>query len=203
MMRPPIAVASSPGGGDTSGLAASLAVASCRRDGGACLLVEFSSGAPADRAPTLLASSEAREIERSLKDAGLKGASRGHICTIALDESLWEEIGPDSLIEIAGGYRVVFSMGAGVSHERMPLLSRGLAGCVVLLNLPEERSLGALIAAEMLGSGTPVKLTGSSPGPVAARRALAGVLPGGASERYARMVVECFAARSGAEAARR
>ena len=203
MRLAPIAVAASPRGGDTSGLAAALAVAAAHHDAGGCLLVEVSSGAPVQRTPTLLASPGARAIERSLRVVDLEGASRGHLCTISFSALQWEEISPEELITAAGSNRVVVSLGSHAPHEQLSRWELDLAGCVVLLDLPEERSLGALTAAELVASGIPVKLTGSKPGPVASRRALAGVLPGGSAERYARRVVGRFAAGSGAKSSRR
>lgn len=204
MIATSIVVASTPGGAETSGLAAAIGVASARQGSGAALLIELASSAdePVHRSPTLLASSQAREIERSLRDMGLKAASRGHICTLSLDLHQLEEIGTEAFADLAGSSRVVFSLGTGALYETILRIREGLSpvsglGCLVLLDLPHERSLGALIAVEMLSAGIAIKLTGERPGLVASRRALAGVLPGGQTEKYAERIVEQLSGRRG------
>jgi len=190
--RSAIAVIGSPMADATIGLAATLAVAVAKSDQLSCLLVEIVSEDSAKRSPTLLASTEARAIEGRLGDSGIEGASRGHICSISLTDERWEEVGPSALIELALPSRVVFSFGAEAPHERISALGDDLAGCVALLDLPAERPLGAILAAEMLDRGAAVKITARQPGPVAARRALAGVMPGGAAEQYAEHLVSCL-----------
>ena len=202
MIATPIVVASTPGGAETSGMAAAIGVASARQGSGAALLVELACtpDEPIHRPPTLLASSQAREIERSLRDTGLQAASRGHICTLSLDLVQMEEIGVEALVELAGISRVVFSLGADGIHETIFRIHEavhplsGLAS-LLLLDLPQERSLGALIAAEMLSAGIAIKVTRVRPGLVASRRALAGVTPGGQTERYAERVVDQLSGR--------
>ena len=189
MGRTSLAVVGSPIVGSTVGLAATLAVAAARSDQLSCLLVEVVSGDSAHRSPTLLASAEARAVEGRLRDSGMEASSRGHICSVSLSDERWDEVGPTALVDLAMPSRVVFSLGAEIPYQRASDLGEVLAGCVALLDLPEERSLGALVAAEMLDRGIAVKVTGRQPGPVAARRALAGVMPGGAAEQYAQRVV--------------
>ena len=195
MSRSAIAVVGSPIVDSTAGLAATLAVAAARNDQLSCLLVEMVSEESAHRSPTLLASAEARAIESRLRHAGLEAASRGHICSTSLTDERWEEAGPLALIEHAMPSRVVFSFGADIPYRRISELGADIAGCVALLDLPAERSLGALVAAEMLARGIAVKVTGRQPGLVAARRALAGVVPGGAAEQYAERVVSQLVGR--------
>lgn len=189
MSRSAIAVVGSAQVDSTAGLAATLAVAVARVDGLSCLMVELVPDDSVNRAPTLLASAEARAIENRMRDGGLEAASRGHICSISLTGAQWEEVGPHTLLDMAKPSRVVFSFGTVTPFERMIELEGELAGCVALLDLPEERSLGALIAEEMIGRGVAVKVTGRQPGLVAARRALAGVRPGGGAEQYGERVV--------------
>lgn len=189
MSRSAIAVVGSPLIDSTAGLAATIAVAVARADQMSCLLVETVPDDSAHRSPTLLASAEARAIEARLRDVGVESASRGHICSISLTEERWEEVGPLSLVELATPSRVVFSFGSEAPYRRISELGDEIAGCIVSLDLPAERPLGALMAAEMLERGIPVKVTGRQPGPVATRRALAGVMPGGAAEQYAQRTV--------------
>lgn len=189
MSRFAIAVVGSPLIDSTAGLAATIAVAVARADQMSCLLVEAVHDDSTHRSPTLLASAEARAIEARLRGKGLEAASRGHICSISLTEERWEEVGPPALVELAMPSRVVFSFGSEAPHRRISELGDEPGGCVALLDLPAERPLGALVAAEMLERGIPVKVTDRQPGPVATRRALAGVMPGGAAEQYAQRVV--------------
>jgi hypothetical protein len=187
-----IAVVGSPQVESTVGLAASIAVASAKAHGESCLLVDLVPDDTVSRSSTLLASAEARSLEARLRATGLEAASRGHICAISLAESSWDEIDPAELTEAATPSRIVLSLGSKRPHERIAEWQEGVGGCVALLDLPAERSLGALVFAEMSARGIPVKLCGRPPGLVAARRALAGVLPGGHAEEYGMRVVSHF-----------
>jgi len=191
-----IAVVGSPQVESTVGLAASIAVASAKADGESCLLVDLVPDDAVSRSSTLLASAEARSLEARLRGAGLESASRGHICTISLGQSSWDEIATAELTEAASPSRIVLSLGSKRPHERITGWHGGVHGCVALLDLPAERSLGALMVAEMSARGIAVKLCGRPPGLVAARRALAGVPPGGHAEQYGQRVVSHFDRRS-------
>lgn len=187
-----IAVGGSPQVESTVGLAASIAVASAKACGESCLLVDLVPDDAVSRSSTLLASAEARSLEGRLRDMGLEAASRGHICTLSLAQSSWSEIDTAELSEAATPSRIVLSLGSKRPHEQIVHWHEGVQGCVALLDLPAERSLGALVVAEMSARGIAVKVCGRPPGLVAARRALAGVLPGGFAEQYARRVVSHF-----------
>jgi len=132
---------------------------------------------------------------------GLEAASRGYICTLSLAQSSWNEIDAVELTEAAMPNRIVLSLGSIRTHEQIVGWREGIQGCVALLDLPAEKSLGALVVAEMSARGIAVKVCGRPPGLVAARRASAGVLPGGFAEQYARRVVSHFD-RGGAGRAR-
>jgi hypothetical protein len=187
-----IAVVGSPQAESTLGLAASIAVESARADGESCLLVDLVADEAISRPSTLLTSAEARSLEARMRDAGLESASRGHICLISLTQSDWDQIGALELTEAAMPSRIVMSLGSRQPHERIVDWQGAVQGCVALLDLPAERSLGALVVAEMSARGIPVKLCGRPPGLIAARRALAGVPPGGHAEEYGRRVVSHF-----------
>ena len=61
------------------------------------------------------------------------------------------------------------------------------AGLLICAELPRQRSLAALVVVEAMGAGARVRVVSRPPGRVAARRALAGIEPGGdATRRFGR-----------------
>ena len=161
--------------GASRSLAASVAVEAAVLTGAGTLLAEVGARR---RGPTLLASSGARELEAALRSSGRRCSARGHVCQLALEEG--EEI--DELVAS------IADSGAELAVVHLPgrlwvpaLEAEGLAtagGCL-LVSLPAERSLAALAVEELARRRLQCRVATRPPGPLAARRALAGARPGG------------------------
>lgn len=163
--------------GPSQGLAAAVAVEAAVLTGAGTLLVEVGEGTRR-RGPTLLASPGAREIEEALRSAGRRASARGHICHLAAE-------GGESIDEVAA---MVEESGAELAIVHLPgrlwvpaLEAEGLAaaGGSLLVSLPAERSLAALAVEQLARRRLPCRVATRAPGQLAARRALAGVRPGG------------------------
>jgi len=162
--------------GPSQGLGAAVAVEAAVLTGAGALLVEVGEGARR-RGPTLLASPGAREVEETLRSAGLRASARGHICHLAVESG-----------QVADVAEAVADSGAELAVVHLPgrlwvpaLEAEGLApvgGCL-LVALPTERSLAALAVDELARRGLPCRVATRAPGQLAARRALAGVRAGG------------------------
>ena len=169
------------------GTAAAVAVEGAALTGVGTLLVELGEGTRR-RGPTLLAAPGARRVEAALRREGLGASARGQICHLALshpDQGLEQVAGA---IAVAGAELVVIHLpGAlwvpALERENLPIT----AGCL-LVSLPAERSLAALAVGELERRGLPARVATRPPGPVAARRALAGLRPGGAASGSARRI---------------
>jgi hypothetical protein len=176
-----------PGAGDRLATAAAFAVA-CAASEAAPRPVALVDVGGARRGPTLLASAGARELETAAREAGLECAARGRLAWVAIaGGDGWEDELGIALSALAPAATVVVAVPP-------PLLRRALASAVavdgVLLRaaLPEQRALAALAVGELRSEGVPVRVTARAPGRVGARRALAGLEPGGeASRRAARL----------------
>ena len=172
--------------GSEGALPLAAAVGVFAADSGREVILAELSEPPRPRRATLLATPAARGLERELSARGLVAAARGHICHLALAAE------PDSLEALAS-----LDSRAGLILAHMPpLLWReslehpGLRPRAALLGvtLPTDRPLAALVAAEMRGEGVRVKLATKPLPLLAARRATAGVAPGGsAGTRVARL----------------
>ncbi len=165
------------------GLAAAVAVEGAALTGAGTLLVEMGEGAQR-RSPTLLAATAARRIEEGLRRMGLRGAARGLVCHLA-------SAGGDALDETraaVGTADVELAVIHLPSRLWVPALDSGLeiGGCCLLASLPSERSLAALAVGELERRGVPRRIATRAPGPLAARRALAGARPGRVHSEYAR-----------------
>ena len=167
------------------GLAATVAVEAAVLTGAGTLLVEAGEGARR-RSPTLLAAARARRIEEAIARVGLRGSARGHLCHLPLPDSA------TALESIAAAHRadaelvVVHLPGAlwvPVLESTLPI-----AGACLLASLPGECSLAALAVGELERRGVPVRIATRAPGPLAARRALAGSRPGGPHSDSARRI---------------
>ncbi|MFN8152498.1 MAG: transglycosylase SLT domain-containing protein [Solirubrobacterales bacterium] len=178
--------------GEASGadaVAAAVAVAASSVEPGAesALLVDLRSS-PRPWRGTLLASAGARQLEAVAVDAmGLRAVARGRICFAAPREPgadaasvvahLAEPELPSPLVACVcdpGDFRAVLA--AAPTDERAALV-RALPGA--------DRSLLALLVAELHGERIPVKAWTAPVGTIPARRALAGLEPGGATGRRA------------------
>ncbi len=152
------------------------------------VLVADAAGEAARRGPTMLASPAARALEAALRGRGVRASARGHFCHLAV------EANAPALAELA---TLATATGAGVLVARVPpglwpaaLDAAELAtrSAVLLADLPAERSLAALVHAEGRAKGVCVRVSDVRPSALAARRALAGVRPGGKlSERMSRL----------------
>jgi hypothetical protein len=167
------------------GLAAAVAVEAAALTGAGTLLIELGERAQR-RGPTLLAAPAARRLEEALRSAGRRASARGHLCHLALADP------GDDLAELTA---VISGSGAelAVVHLPGPLWVPALeqprlesvGGCL-LVSLPGERSLAALAVEELGHRGLPARVVTRAPSPLAARRALAGVRPGGRFSELAR-----------------
>ena len=172
--------------GDGLAAAAATAVAMAARDEGepgtGSLLVEV--GARGQRRPTLLSSSVARGLEQRVAEADLpwRPAARGRICWagVAMEDGWPEVLG--SLVEVAG-CPVVAHLPAPAWREALdePFLAPGSA--LVRADVAPNRDLLALLARELRARGVRLRVAARGLGLVGARRALAGLDPGGPGGR--------------------
>jgi hypothetical protein len=201
-MRPPRLILSSELPGATGGLATAAAVAveltkgdadrSNGRDG-AVLLAEL--GGERGHGPTMLAADSARQLERRLREAGLAAAARGRVAWLRLERDDWLQrlrLGLDA----AGTLRAVL-VHLPPAGFRAALESETPAAAAALLraDLPAQRPLAALAVAELGAAGLRVRIASRPPGRVAARRALAGIDPGGDTSRRAVRLARGLAGR--------
>ena len=197
-VAPPLVLATEVG--DAGGIAASAAavatVAATEGDGDRPAPVAVAElGADARRGPTMLASSAARELERRLSSSGHRAAARGTLCWLTLGG------GADGLAELGrsleylAAARLVIAVVPGEMWHRAlgapPVLLRG---GLVRCELPAARSLAALTVMELRERGMLARVDRHGCGPIAARRAIAGLDPGGAAARRARRAARAFLA---------
>jgi hypothetical protein len=169
-------------------LAAAVAVEIGSGGGTPTLLAEL--GPAARRRPaTLLAAPAARRLEDSLRAAGHRGSARGHLCHLALQG---EEDDPlDVLcraVDESDTEVVVAHLPGALWVPALESRSLGAVGGCILVELPRQRSLAALATSELAGRGLRAQVATSAPPPLAARRALAGVPPGGRSAAGGRRI---------------
>lgn len=201
-MAPLILCCELPGAGGGLATAAALGVAiaaadpaGIRRgkplDSGAVVLAER--GSARGRGPTMLAADGARALERDLRNEGFEAAARGHLA--------WLRLGGDDWIErLALATEVATRARAVVVHlppadVRAAVDANRLDVDAALLraDLPAQRPLAALAVADLRPAGVRVKVAGRAPGRVGARRALAGIDPGGEPGRRARRLARALA----------
>ncbi|HEY8002227.1 MAG TPA: transglycosylase SLT domain-containing protein [Solirubrobacterales bacterium] len=184
-----------PGAGDGLACAAAVGVALAagaaagqeRRSGPAVLLVEI--GAGRGRGPTMLASEAARELERELRQAGFECAARGRLAWLRIPEQEgWLGALRDALRLARSAGVAVVTLPARLIGEVLACEELAVEGVLLRAELPRQRSLAALAVNELRGAGIRARIASRAPGRVAARRALAGIDPGGeASRRAARL----------------
>ena len=175
---------------DRLAVAAAVAVEAECAHGVPTLLAELRPE-PRRRPATLVCSPAARELEGRLRAAGLAASARGRICQLSAadDEQGLGEVG-EVLAEAEPAVGVICLPGrlwetALETHEPR--------GGVLVVDPASERSLAALAVAELHERGLGARVETTAPGPLAARRALAGVRPGGeTSERAARIAMAVF-----------
>jgi hypothetical protein len=177
-----------PGAGGGLATAAALAVALAAGDGEVerpALLVEV--GGERERGPTMLASASARELESRLAVAGFSVTARGRLCWLRIAAA------GDACERLAAALDAAGSSTEVVAHLpgprwRAALESEAVVADSVLVraDLPAQRPLAALLAADLHAGGLRVRIAARAPGRVSARRALAGIDPGGALAQRAR-----------------
>ena len=170
-----VAVTSLPGAQGGSATAAAVGVALARAAGAAPLgVIVLDQASSLRRRPTLVSSAPARELEAELA-AEVPAAARGAVCAVgAADADLPVAL---EVCRAAGARAVVVHAQAPAWRE---LVDSGEAGAAVLrADAREARPLTALAARELIQSGLPTGVVPRAPGVVAARRALAGIEPGG------------------------
>ena len=190
--------------GDGAACAAALAVALAQaNDDRAAVLAEV--GAPARRRPTLLSSASARAAEGRVEDCDLgPAAARGRICWVGI-------AGDDGWIQRLREIGEAVPDGLVVAHLppqawRCAIDDGGLevAGAMVRADPHEQRPLIALAVDDLRRRGVAVRIATRPLGLVGARRALAGLDPGGpATARMARIARALGDARGGAGASGR
>ena len=173
-------VSGSPRGGPALPLAASVAVEAALAGLGPVVLADASE-LPCRRAGTLMAAPEARELEASLREAGLAGTARGHLChlPVTADAAGLGEL-PDA-VTAAGAELVVLHLPGTLWPEALDRAPLGATGGLILVELPSERSLAALAVSELRRRGLRARVCSRPLRALAARRALAGIRPGGAA----------------------
>ncbi len=181
-------------------MAVSLAAES---DDAGALMIELDEGGHR-RGPTMLASAPARALEERLRGEGVEAAARGRLAWVVLGADVpWEE----SLAEILGiAPEAAAVVHAPVSRWRSLLWTPALRLPIALLraDVPAQRSLAALTAIELRAAGVPLRIATRAPGRIAARRALAGIDPGGdAARRAGRIAAFASQGRSRRSAGRR
>ena len=181
-----------PGAGGRLPSAAALAVAAAH--GGAPVILAEVGGARG-RGPTMLGAESARSLEARLRGGGFESAARGHLAWLRLEPDGWNER-LEAALELVDGTPTVVAVleptpfGAAVEAEL------GARAALLRADLPRQRSLAALAVTELRGCGIPVRISRHQLGRVAARRALAGIDPGGgASRRSARQAAALLGER--------
>jgi hypothetical protein len=171
-------------GSAPGGLAVSAAVATAlgSRSPGQPGSVMAEIGGARSRSPTLLASEAARELEDELRAAGLdRAAARGRLCWLCLEagEGSTEEL--ERAVATASPRLVL----AHVPPALWTPLLDSLRPCAGLLRADTraDRALAALAVGELRERGAAARIATRPLGRVGARRAIAGLDPGGTSVR--------------------
>jgi len=158
--------------------AAALACAGSDSDR-AGLLIDVGGRSPR---PTLLASAGARELEERLAAhlPDLRAASRGQICQLAVGEDPPDLESVRAALPLARDSVAVLHAAPVLFHELLD--APGIEPTAILLraDLPADRALAALAVREPIARGLRVRIHERPLAWVPARRALFGVLPGGA-----------------------
>jgi hypothetical protein len=181
---PPAPVLASTLGSASGGLAlsAAVAIALARQSGPGSGIVMAEVGGAPRRPPTLLASASARKLEDELRAAGLEHvAARGRLCWLCL------EAGEDSARELDRAVAAASSR-LLLAHVPpalwMPLLDWLCPRAGLLrADTRADRALAALAVSELRERGMGARIATRPLGRVGARRAVAGLDPGGTSSR--------------------
>jgi hypothetical protein len=188
---PAVVLATSVGGaGGGAALAAAVGVAAATAEPErprAVSLVDLDRS-PRSRGPTMLASAPARELEDAVRALGARftaAAARGHLVQLAIP-------GDDGLDRVAELLAARPPASLVIVHVPEELWSRAIedrrltpSAGLLQADMPADRALVALAVRELHDRGLRAKVAGRPLGRVAARRALAGIEPGGAASRRA------------------
>jgi hypothetical protein len=146
--------------------------------------------------PTLIASATARQLEERLRAhlPEAKVAARGQVCHFAVPaelEGLELAVGAATVARESG---TVLHLPPGLLHEALAQLSWRPAGVLLRADLASDRALVALVVRDLFGRDLAAVVLKRRLAWVAERRALFGVLPGGAPgglpERLVRRLIE-------------
>ena len=169
-----------PGARDGLAYAAAIAVAAARSGRGPALLAAFEAE-PQRRSASLLAAPEARDLEAELRAAEIGPVSaRGHICRLGLPAEKDSLLALAEFLERDAAGTAVAQLPGGLWTEALAC-SPSCRGGLLRAELPRDRPLAALVVAELRRLGLRARVATRALGPIAARRALAGLDPGGAA----------------------
>jgi len=172
------------GGGLACAAALAVAIAAEQAPGEGTLLVD--AGGEHARGPTMLASRGARELETRLGEAGLPASARGRLCWLRLAPGA---DGPEELsraLDAAGADAAIVHLPPPRWREAVEHPAVAAPGALIRAELPAQRPLAALVVRELREAGVAVRVATRAPGRVGARRALAGIDPGGDTARRLR-----------------
>jgi hypothetical protein len=164
--------------GGSKAAAAALACAGAEPDRPA-LLVDV--GGPPPR-PALVSSPGARDLERrlSLHRPGLRVAARGQTCHLAVADDTHLEEHLRAVLPLVRGSLAVLHLPPGTLREVLEDAAVEAAGVLLRADLDHDRALTALATADLIRRGLAVRVLDRPLAWIPARRALFGVLPGGA-----------------------
>jgi hypothetical protein len=196
-VTPPLVIAAElPGAGGGLAAAASVAVSlAATGAAGARGVLMVEAAAERNRGPTMLASEGARRLERALGEAGIQAAARGRLCWLCLEResSAFEDL--TAAVGTAVDARaVVTHLPGSLWRAAVGCAELGVGAGVLRAELPRQRTLTALAVRELRDAGIQARIFSCAPGPVAARRVISGLEPGGqASARATRLAQGLFA----------
>lgn len=173
-------------------LAASLAAEVAAESERGVLLAELAHE-PRRRSTTLLASPAARELERALRDRGSRASARGHFCHLGAAPEPDDSPSISSLADGAGVELLIMHVAPELWASVIDSPGLGPEAGLLLADLPGERSLAALWVSELRARGMAARVEGHPPPLLAARRALAGIRPGGVTSVRARRLARALA----------
>jgi Transglycosylase SLT domain/D-alanyl-D-alanine carboxypeptidase len=193
---PLVAVTALPGAAGGLAVAAALGVAAARKlEPDAVILCE---PAVSPRRPTLVASGAARGLETRLRGS-VRASARGSLCWVTLAPDGWRgEL--EQCLDASPGAVIAF-LRPPAWRELLATRPPELRGAVVRADLPAGKPLAALVAIELRRMGVVAGVVTRGPGLVPARRAIAGIDPGGSlsgrASRLARRLLPGVAGESG------
>jgi hypothetical protein len=184
--------------GEAKGGLAVAAAVGVALSGGRTAVLLAEVGTTGRRGPTMLAATDARELEDGLRRGGFdRVAARGRLCWLGLSPD------EDALGELRRAIEAVPEGGLAVAHVPPGLWQPAVNGAtlgrpaaaLLRADLPRDRSLAAITVIELRALGIPVRVASRAPGRVAARRALAGLEAGGAASHRAGRLASGLTAR--------